>query len=285
MVTDYLARRFDFVNDPDLAQVFDEGPFWSSRFGSLLLDEVPLAPGQTILDVGCATGFPLFELAFRCGRSCRVVGVDSWPAAVARAGYKTRVYGLDHVHVVLGDAAHLPLSDASVDLITSNLAVNNFADAPAAFAECARVAKSGARLALATNPSGTLRELYVAYRETLVALGLEARLDRLAADEARRGTRESVSALVEAAGFRVARAVEREVAIRYVDGAALMRHWLTMVGFLGGWRSAVEPDEEETVFAALEARLDRMAREHGGLRMTVPLLYLEAVRDGNAGTA
>jgi ubiquinone/menaquinone biosynthesis C-methylase UbiE len=55
---------------------------------------------------------------------------------------------------VIGDAAKLPLRNGSVDLIVSNLGVNNLADSDAALAECARVAKPGGVLALSTNLRG-----------------------------------------------------------------------------------------------------------------------------------
>lgn len=276
---DYLERKIDYAVDPAVASAWDEVSLWGARFGLLLLGELELRPNLAILDLGCGSGFPLFELAGIHGPGCRLVGVDAWAHAIERAAFKRGVYGLESVSLVVADGARLPLAGAAFDLIVSNLGINNFEDPPAVFAECGRVAKPGARLAFTTNVAGHMREFYDAYRETLVALGLEARLGRLAAHEAHRGTRESVCALVEAGGFRVARVVERECALRYLDGSAFLRHWLTVLGFLGGWRAVVEPGEERAVFAALEARLDTLARASGELRTTVPMLYVEGVRE------
>ena len=60
----------------------------------------------------------------------------------------------------------------------------------------------------------------------------------------------------------------------------MLRDFLTRVGFLSGWRQVVEPHEERAVFTALEERLNATARREGELSVTIPMLYVEAVRDG-----
>lgn len=276
-MTDYLARRID-PEDPLVVSTFDEVSLWSARFGLLLVEEIPLVRGIQILDLGCGNGFPLFELAHRHGRSAHLVGVDISPAALARAALKLRIYGLAHVALVRGDGAALPLGTAQFDLIVSNLGVNNFPDVSAVFRECARVAKPGARMALTTNVKGHMREFYAVYRQLLVERGMAASLERLAAHEAHRGTRDGLCAEIEAAGFGVTRAVEEEWSLGFLDGGALLRHSLVRAGFLDGWRNVVPPADEESVFAELETRLDALARVRGELRTTVPMLYVEGRR-------
>ena len=278
---DYLDRSTAFA-DPRVASALDELSLWSARFGAFLLEQVPLAPGLTVLDLGCGAGFPLFELAHMLGSSgpgaCRIAGVDLWHAALARARDKNRVHGLGNLLLARADGARLPFADARFDLVVSNLGVNNFADPAAALAECARVLKPGGRIALTTNPRGHMAELYAAFREVLGAVGRTAALERLEAQEAHRATRPELAALLDRAGFRVERAVEDSFPMRYLDGAALLRHSLTRFGFLDGWRSVLDPADERAVFAALETRLDEIARDKGELRMTVPRLYLQGRR-------
>lgn len=272
-----MTRYLQHKNDPaDIAEVFDEVTFWASRFGALLFDNLRLRPNLNILDVGCATGFPLFELAQVHGPSCHVTGIDVWKETMPRAIARKRVYGQDNASFVHADAAFLPFSGSSFDLIVSNLGINNFADAHAVMAECFRVARSGARLVLTTNLTGHMRQFYEVYRQVLVDVGLSDRLGRLQAQEEHRGTKDSVHALVEGAGFRTTRVVERSFEMRFLDSAALFNHHLVKVGFLDGWRGVVEPQEEELVFKALEERLDNIASKEGELRMTVPMLYIEA---------
>lgn len=276
-MTDYLERKVDLA-DPEVASALDEVSFWSSRFGRLLFDQIELRRGITGLDLGCGNGFPLFELANAHGPSCRFVGIDVWTPALERAERKRRTHGLRSVALARADGGRLPFRAGSLDLIVSNLGVNNFDDPAAVLAECARVAKLGARLVLTTNLTGHMAELYAVFRDVVAGLGRPEYLERLAANEAHRGTAESVRRLVEDAGFRVVRAVRDAFTMRYLDGGALLRHSLTVIGFLGGWRAVVDPADEPAAFAELGRRLDRLAAEQGGLRMTVPMLYLEAAR-------
>lgn len=274
---DYLAREFD-AGDPTLVSVFDEVSLWAARFGLLLLEEIPLHPGLRVLDVGCGNGFPLFELAHMLGPSASLWGVDISPPALQRAGLKWRSYELENVILVQADAARLPLRAAQFDLVVSNVGINNFKDAPAVLGECARVSRPDARIALTTNVRGHMREFYEVFRGVLAERDRPRALERLAQEENRRGTRDALCALVESSGFRVTRVIEEESRLRYLNGGAFLRHALTRCGFLEAWRKVLDPGDEESVFAEIEARLDALARARGGLALTVPMLYIEGGR-------
>ena len=102
-VTKYLEHSNDFSH-PDLASAVDELSLWSSRFGSLLLDNLEIQKGISLLDIGCANGFPLFELAHVFGGSSNLTGIDVWSAALKRARFKQRFYALPNVSLVEADA-------------------------------------------------------------------------------------------------------------------------------------------------------------------------------------
>jgi arsenite methyltransferase len=155
------------------------------------------------------------------------------------------------------------------------LGANNFTDPYAVFAECFRVAKPKARIVLTTNITGHMSEFYAVFRQTLLELQKPAYLERLHMNEAHRGTIESISGMLQATGFRIVSAAEEAFHLRYLDGSALFNHLLTQLGFLDGWRRVVDPEDEEHVFALLENKLNQIARAHGELCMTVPMLYLE----------
>lgn len=271
---DFLHRTYD-VHQPELASAFDQVSFWSARFGAFLFQHLTLRPHLAILDLACGTGFPLFELAQVYGPSCQVTGIDQWKEAVERARLKQRVYQLTNVQILEADAAHLPFGEHEFDLIVSNLGVNNFADPEAVLAECFRVAKPYASLVLTTNPTGQMREFYVLFREVLLELQKPTYLERLRRNEEHRGTKESLSGMLRAAGFRMVKIQEGAFQLRFVDGSALFHHVLTQVGFLDGWRQVVDPEDEEQVFALLESRLNQVAQARGELCLTVPMLYLE----------
>ena len=93
--------------DPQIMSAWDEAPLWTARFGALLLENVPLAGARRVLDLGCGTGFPLFELARCLGPGSTCVGVDPWGIALARANFKRRAYGALDIGLVQGDGAAL----------------------------------------------------------------------------------------------------------------------------------------------------------------------------------
>jgi arsenite methyltransferase len=274
-VTNYLEHSNDF-NHPDLASAVDELSLWSSRFGHLLLDNLEIRKGISLLDIGCANGFPLFELAHVFGNSSHLTGIDVWSAALKRARFKLGFYALANVSLVEADAARQPFHNAAFDFIVSNLGINNWANPQAVLTECLRIAKPAASLLLTTNLVGHYKEFYEVFRETLLEMKLSAHLAKLETQNAHRGTRESLSGLLEQAGWNLIKLIEDNFEMRFADGSALLNHSLTKIGFLGGWRSVVEPDEEREVFATIERKLNETARLKGELRMTVPMLYLEA---------
>lgn len=274
-MTDYLERTIDF-NHPDIASVVDELSFWSSRFGHMLFDLIEIRRNLHILDVGCANGFPLFELAHVFGGSCQLTGIDIWREALERARFKLRVHGLANVRIIEADAAQQPFDDAEFDLIVSNLGINNWENPRAVLAECLRVAKPGAQLVLTTNVVGHYQEFYDAFAETLREMDKAELIEKLDAQAAHRGTRATLSSLLDEAGWKLTRVVENNFVMRFADGTALLNHSLTRIGFLGGWRGVVAGTDEREAFARLERKLNAIAQQQGELRMSVPMLYLEA---------
>ena len=186
-MTDYLEHKNDFGN-PDTASLVDELSLWSSRFGDLLFEQLEIRSGQDILDVGCATGFPLFELAHVFGRSSNVTGIDIWPEALERARFKLRVYGLKNVTIIDADGAAQPFPDSKFDLIVSNLGINNWAEPIGVLKECYRVAKPDARILLTTNVVGHYKEFYEVFYDVLRDLNLLECFEKLKTHEAHRGS-------------------------------------------------------------------------------------------------
>jgi ubiquinone/menaquinone biosynthesis C-methylase UbiE len=278
-MTDYLQHRNNF-NTQERASFFDETSFWCSRFGTLLFRHLELRRDISILDVGCGTGFPLFELAGVHGPSCQVTGVDIWKEALDRARARLQIQALPNITIVEADAAAMPFPGAQFDLITCNLGLNNFADPAAVVSECFRVGKPGGRVVCTTNMHGHMREFYAVFRDVLLEMRCAEYLERLEQHEAHRGTAARLRAMLEQSGFTIVKAIEDSFQLRYQDGTAFFNHWLTKTGFLDGWRGVVNLADEAEVFARLEARLNEQATYDGELRMTVPMLYLEGQKAG-----
>lgn len=111
-----------------------------------------LQPGEVLLDLGSGGGFDVFIAGKKLGATGRAIGVDMTAEMLAKARRNTESYrqnsGLDNVEFRLGEIEHLPVADASVDVVISNCVINLSPDKPQVWREIAPVLKPGGRLAV-----------------------------------------------------------------------------------------------------------------------------------------
>lgn len=141
-----LAESLDYYEDP-------------SRGG---------APPQVVLDVGTGPGPAAAAMQARWPKA-QVVALDLAAGMLheARARFGThrrRMFDLKRrPHAVCADARALPLRDASVDVLFSNLCLQWIEDLPAVFAGFRRVLRPGGMLLVSTFGPDTLVELREAF--------------------------------------------------------------------------------------------------------------------------
>lgn len=106
-----------------------------------------VAPGGSVLDVGCGTGIALREIAELVGPGGTVVGLDPSTAMLDQA--RLRLEGAPaQVELVEGTATNTGLESDRFDAVRTERVLMHVAQPLAALAELARVARLGGRIVL-----------------------------------------------------------------------------------------------------------------------------------------
>jgi malonyl-CoA O-methyltransferase len=213
-----------------------------------VLDAALMVFPQTasILDIGCGTGY--FAVAAADKRpDWRVVGIDVSAGMCEVA--------VTRCPVMRGDAAQLPLAEASVDAAVSSLCYQWVEDAPRAFTELARVLRPGGRAVIASLGEMTLAEL----RASAKAADLPLHVLPMRGFEVDK-------ALLRASGLEITYAECRTVREFYPSVGALLES-MRGIGagnnFSGGDRRFMAPKRWMRMLAEYEA-----AREEAGIPAT-----------------
>jgi ubiquinone/menaquinone biosynthesis C-methylase UbiE len=143
------ARLYEAVFDRLLGGFYDKV---ADDIAAVLRRVGPEIP--RVLEIGPGPGGLALRLASRMP-TLVFTGIDIDPAMVERATERAAAGGFgDRLAFRVGDVADLPFDDASFDLVTSTFSVHHWADAPAGFAEIARVLRPGGQAVVYDLPDG-----------------------------------------------------------------------------------------------------------------------------------
>lgn len=131
-----------------------------TRWGSVVLERLPLAGDETVLDAGCGSGRVTEELLERLPQGC-VIAADAAPSMLVEARRRLERFG-DRVTFVECDLSQpLPIA-GPVDAVLSTATFHWVLDHEALFANLAAVLRPGGRLVAQCGGVGNVASVHAA---------------------------------------------------------------------------------------------------------------------------
>jgi malonyl-CoA O-methyltransferase len=247
---DRRARRFS-AHDAVLREV--------DRRLQERLDVIRLAP-QRIVDVGCGAGTSAAALLQRYAQA-QWLGADLSPGMLQQMRTPARrFWQTPRVHRLVADGAALPLAEASVDLVYSNLMLHWHPAPDTVFPEWLRVLKVDGLLLFSCFGPDTLKEVRAAFAESWPAARPLPFVDM-----------HDFGDMMVAAGFATPVMDVETLRLTYPSSQALLRE----IGALGGNPRDDRPPSLPSVRVAraLHAALARRADADGRIAVTFEIAY------------
>ncbi|HWT58021.1 MAG TPA: methyltransferase domain-containing protein [Rhizobium sp.] len=122
--------------------------------------QLPLKPGNHLLDVGCGPAWFWAATASLLPEDLHLTLTDLSSGMVDEAVARCSALPFGSVRSCRADAAALPFEDGAFDLVIAMHMLYHLPDPAAGVAEMARVLKPGGFLAVTTNGIGNMREIY-----------------------------------------------------------------------------------------------------------------------------
>ncbi len=163
-------------------------PRYSALFGQMILREIEPGVRATVLDVGCGTGHPAYEILRRLDQGGRVIAVDHDTGLLEIARRRALGDLGRRIFFKVESASDLSFGDDVFDVVVCNLLFEEPADVAPILAELLRVGAPHGRLLATAVLRGTFEEVLDMFREVALAEGL---------DEVARRTDERAHALPE----------------------------------------------------------------------------------------
>jgi len=142
IVKDYFKRT---------AQRWDEmrKEFFDTELGLKIVRQAKIKLGDTVVDVGCGTGFLTSQAAKAVGKKGKVIGIDLSEEMVKKADENMAKTGnRGKVEFKIGDAENIPLEDEIADAVIGNMILHHCPEPKSAIREMVRILKTDGRVVL-----------------------------------------------------------------------------------------------------------------------------------------
>ncbi|WP_404405474.1 class I SAM-dependent methyltransferase [Pelagibacterium halotolerans] len=122
--------------------------------------QLPLHPGDRVLDIGCGPGWFWAGAAEDVPEGMALTLADVSPGMVSEAVERCTALQLGTIEGRQADATALPFDDGTFDAVIAMHMLYHLPDPAVGIAEMFRVLKPGGTLAVTTNSAGDMREMY-----------------------------------------------------------------------------------------------------------------------------
>ena len=205
---------------------------WSTPFAQVLLEQLELFPGATVLDVAAGGGIPAFYIAEQVGPHGQVLAVDINPQQVMRA---QSIQGgmLPWLRFEIGDIRQLSPSLSRFDRITGNLSFMFFR--PSRFEvlqNLVRFLESGGQIVLTFPSLGTFETLWNRVDQEMRKRSLEKERRALAEYIEERPSGDQCRQWLDNLKMEKISVIERPLVVISGPGREFLEHPLLRRGFL-----------------------------------------------------
>jgi ubiquinone/menaquinone biosynthesis C-methylase UbiE len=257
----------------------DVGVPWFRPIALGLVEELAVAPGERVLDVGCGRGAALEPFARAAGQTGRVLGIDLAPRMVERTAEDFRA--VPQVEVRVADASAPGLPAASFDVVGSSLVLFFLPDPAAAVRTWTHLLVDGGRLGVTTF--GPQDERWKAVDAVFTPYLPQAMLDaRTSGQRGPFASDEGVEELFRRAGLTDVRTAHREVEAVFRDADHLVEFSWSH-GQRAMWESVPEA-ERPAVRERVVELAQGFADETGGFSFTQRARYTLGRRPASWGS-
>jgi SAM-dependent methyltransferase len=228
-------------------------------WAEVLLDEIDVSPGESVLDVACGPGTVARRTALRVGPSGRVTACDLSPAMLEVAAAKPALEGAAPITYRQCPADALAVPDEAFDLVLCQQGLQFFPDRVGALTEMRRALKPGGRAGVA---------VWCAIEECPFWDALAGAVGEVLGKEAEDGFRsgpwglpdaDELERLFRAAGFADLVVNRGSLPVAFEDGPAQLVATLPAAS-VGPQVAALDDRGRAALLAAAEAALEPFVR-------------------------